>query len=193
MFTTRMFHVVGNMWSGRQFSVIIVFAHAQNVHHPDVPRGGEHVVWQAVFSYNCLCACAECSPPGCSTWSGTRGVSCLAGGSASAPRPAWTGSTISVSRVPICRAGHATSLYRDNVSMFSGQRIVYFCIMSMFVVATPLRRLNIFRIFAFTEALARCRVVVVSKLKNCHLPSSAGTLKCGIYKSYHVSMRCLLL
>ena len=56
--------------------------------------------------------------------------------------------------------------------MFSGQQIVAYCIMSLFVVATPLKRrdINIFRIFFVAEAPLcwRCR-----EAEQCRVPSSA--------------------
>ena len=70
--------------------------------------------------------------------------------------------------------------------MFSGQKIVLFCIMAIFVVAILFRHRgrNTFRIFNVTEAFTYCRVValslsccsfvVVAKVNYSHLPSSAG-------------------
>ena len=61
---------------------------------------------------------------------------------------------------------------RDNVTIFSDQTIVGFCIMSIFVVATPFRNwdLNIFLVY---EAFLRCGIVaIVAKLKNCHVSNS---------------------
>ena len=56
----------------------------------------------------------------------------------------------------------------DNVTLFSGHKIDAFCIMFIFVVATPFRYrdLNISHIcFLVPKALLRCRVVVVAKLQ----------------------------
>ena len=61
--------------------------------------------------------------------------------------------------------------------MFSGHTVVGYGFIPIFVVATPFRRkdLNIFRFFfGFLEALFRCRVVVVAKLKHCRVPSSGN-------------------
>ena len=75
-------------------------------------------------------------------------------------------------------------------NMFAGHKVVCYCNITIFVVATPSRHrdLNIFRIFLVPEALLRWRVVVVAlllshccyrivvfaKLKNCCVPSSAN-------------------
>ena len=66
---------------------------------------------------------------------------------------------------------------RDNVTMFSGLKVVGFCTFTIFVVATPSRHqdLNIFRIFSCpwgSVTLSRYHIVVVAKLKYCRLPSS---------------------
>ena len=67
---------------------------------------------------------------------------------------------------------------RNNVTMFSGHKVVCICNFTIFVVATPARHwgLTIFRNFSgpwlILEALLRCHVVVVAKLKNCRVPSS---------------------
>ena len=70
--------------------------------------------------------------------------------------------------------------------MFSGQNIVVYFIMAIFVAATKFRQdFNILLYFA--EALTRrCRFAVIPKLKNCHVPSSAKqsftqTLYCVVY------------
>ena len=46
--------------------------------------------------------------------------------------------------------------------------------MLIFVVATPLRHRDL-NIFLISEALLRCRVFIVAKLKNCRMPSSEKT------------------
>ena len=66
---------------------------------------------------------------------------------------------------------------RDNVTMFSGLKVVGFTIATIFVVSTQStvcrhRDHNIFQIFPVPEALLCCRVVIVAKLKHCRLPSS---------------------
>ena len=60
---------------------------------------------------------------------------------------------------------------RDNVTMFSGQKVVCYCNITIFVVATSSRHrdLNIFRIFLVPRAL---QYYVVPKLKNGRVPSS---------------------
>ena len=69
---------------------------------------------------------------------------------------------------------------RDNVTMLSGHKVVCICHFTIFVVASPSRHrgLTIFQNFSgpwlFLEALLRCRIVVVAKLKNCRMPSSAN-------------------
>ena len=66
---------------------------------------------------------------------------------------------------------------RDNVTMFSGHKVVWNCHFTIFVVATPSRHwgLTIFRLFSgpwlFPEAVLHCRVVVVAKLENCRMPA----------------------
>ena len=80
-------------------------------------------------------------------------------------------------QLPTCiRAGHATILSRQRDHVFRPQScyvLPYYNI----CLATPSkhRDLNIFRIFLVPEALLRCRVVVVKKLKNCRVPSSVKT------------------
>ena len=60
--------------------------------------------------------------------------------------------------------------WRDNVTMFSGHKVVGYCILTIFVVATPSRHrdLNIFRMFCF----ALWHFCVVAKLNDCRVPSS---------------------
>ena len=66
----------------------------------------------------------------------------------------------------------------DNVTMLSSHKVVCNCNFSIFIVATLSRHwgLTIFWFFSgpwlVPEALLRCRVVVVAKLKNCRVPSS---------------------
>ena len=66
---------------------------------------------------------------------------------------------------------------RDNVTMFSGQTIVGYCIITIFDVTTPFRHRDLisFRIFFVFEALLHCPIVVVAKLKNCRVPKFAKT------------------
>ena len=67
---------------------------------------------------------------------------------------------------------------RDNVTIFSGPKVVCYCHFNLFVVATTSRHwgLTIFRLFSspwlVPEAMLHCRVVVVAKLKSCRVPSS---------------------
>ena len=78
---------------------------------------------------------------------------------------------------------------RDNVIRFLGHKVVWNCHFTIFVVFTPSRHggLTIFRLFSGPwlfpwdcVTLSRCRVVVLAKLKNCHVPSSGFLL--GHYK-----------
>ena len=62
---------------------------------------------------------------------------------------------------------------RDNMTMFSGHKVVFYCKVAIFVVAIPSthRDLNTFNIFLLPEALLRCRVNLSRSYKNCRLPS----------------------
>ena len=72
---------------------------------------------------------------------------------------------------------------RDNVTMLPCHTVVYNCHYTIFIVATPSRHwgLTIFRFFSgpwlVPEAILRCRVVIVAKLKNCRMPSSGIFIK----------------
>ena len=74
---------------------------------------------------------------------------------------------------------------RNNVIMFSGQKTVAYYIMAMGYSLWLLGGLNIFRFFLFVSAalnmLLRSRVVVVAKLSNCRVPSSAPYYHMGSY------------
>ena len=54
--------------------------------------------------------------------------------------------------------------------MFSGHKVVCYCNITKFGVATPSRPKYFSNIVL--EALLRCRIVVVAKLYNCRMPSS---------------------
>ena len=69
--------------------------------------------------------------------------------------------------------------YRDNVTMFSGQKVVGYCILIQFIVTTSFRHrdLNIFYIFFRSKKLNYIVAsFVAAKLKICHVPSSACVL-----------------
>ena len=73
-----------------------------------------------------------------------------------------------------------TSQYcRDKWTMFLGQKVVCYCNIATFGVATPYRHwdLNIFIYFLFPAAILCCRVVNVVKLRHCRVPSSDCTYK----------------
>ena len=79
----------------------------------------------------------------------------------------------------ISRARHAKILSRQCDHVVRAQSCLYLSF-TIFVVASPSRHwgLTIFQNFSgpwlFLEALLRCRIVVVAKLKNCRMPSSAN-------------------
>ena len=59
---------------------------------------------------------------------------------------------------------------RDNVTMFSDQKVVGSYIITIFIVATPSRHWDFiifFEVFLVYEALLRCCIVVVAKIKYC--------------------------
>ena len=61
----------------------------------------------------------------------------------------------------------------DNATLFSGHKAVIFCNITVFAWLLHLdTQIEIFFEFCLVpEALLRCRVVVVAKLKNCRMPS----------------------
>ena len=72
--------------------------------------------------------------------------------------------------------------------MFSGHKVVCYCNITIFGVITPSRPrdLNISRFFLVSEALLRCRIVVVAKLKNGRVPSTDF-----LYRYYSVKITTL--
>ena len=62
------------------------------------------------------------------------------------------------------RAGHATIL-TCNVIIFSGHKIVDFCILSL-ILYLHTETVTFFALFLLTEAELRCGVVIIAKLKN---------------------------
>ena len=83
--------------------------------------------------------------------------------------------------------------FRDNVTMFSGHKFFFFLQYYCICLATPSRHidLNIFRIFFVPEALLRCRVVVVTKLKNCRVPSSDFKINLCLLSRRKSGWRCM--
>ena len=67
--------------------------------------------------------------------------------------------------------------------MLAGQTIVDYCILSIYSLL--LFRFTSFIFLLLTEALLRCRVVVVAKLKTVARPAR---LKCSRYKGYLVDL-----
>ena len=74
---------------------------------------------------------------------------------------------------------------RDNVTIFSGHKVVGYGILailySLWLLHLDTETLTFFEFCVVSEALLRCRVVVFTKLKNCRVPSSAF-LKPKCYK-----------
>ena len=67
--------------------------------------------------------------------------------------------------------------WRDNVTMFSGHyrdgyRIA-FCLYFLWLLHLDSETITCFRFYQVPGALLSCRVVVVAKLNNCRVPSSA--------------------
>ena len=60
-------------------------------------------------------------------------------------------------------------------TMCSGHKVVGYCINAIFDVTSPFkhRDLTFVEFFLVPEALLLCRVVVVARLNNCCVPSSA--------------------
>ena len=67
-----------------------------------------------------------------------------------------------------CRAGHAC---RDNVTIFSGQQLVDYCLRSIISTILTNEALKLVKCVV-PDALLHCRVVFVAKLKNCRVLSS---------------------
>ena len=63
---------------------------------------------------------------------------------------------------------------RDNVTLFSGQTIVAYCFLAIFVGGTPVgqRGIIIYRIFFVAEAVTCCCALVVARPKNWHVAST---------------------
>ena len=78
--------------------------------------------------------------------------------------------------------------------MFAGHKVVCYCNITIFVVATPSRHrdLNIFRIFLVPEALLRWRVVVVALLlSHCRFREAKKLLRAQLckYETSNCSVR----
>ena len=69
--------------------------------------------------------------------------------------------------------------YRDNVTMFSGHKVVGYCILFLVIVTTSFRHRDLKHILYFFRSKKLNYIVasfVAAKLKICHVPSSACVL-----------------
>ena len=74
---------------------------------------------------------------------------------------------------------------RDNVTLFSGQTIVAYCFLAIFVGGTPVgqRGIIIYRIFFVAEAVTCCCALVVASQKIGTWPALYNYFKVLLHKS----------